>query len=319
MIYIGIDIAKAKFDSCILIEERYKHKTFDNKTSGFKALLKWLETFGTTDEFHICMEATGNYSFPLAKYLFAKEVNVSIVNPAQIKSFANSELSRNKTDKLDAALIMRFCKERNPRLWSAPSLEEERFKALYRRWDSLKTLKAQEQTRLSASLCEDVCSSIQSLIAYLDEQLEAIEAALDIIVLEHSDLKHRYELLTSIPGIAKTTAYFFLAEIDFDSFSSVSQLVAFAGLNPKHNESGTFKGRASISKVGSSRIRKALYFPAIAAKQWNPLISPLALRLESKGHTQLSIICASMRKLLHLAFGVVKSQSPFDPNYLFRT
>ena len=122
MIYVGIDIAKAKFDSAVLIQERYKHKSFDNKLSGFKALLKWITDFGTTDSLHICMEATGNYSFPLAKYLSSKDIKVSIVNPLQVKSFASSELSRNKTDKLDAALIARFCKEKKPRLWSVPNL-----------------------------------------------------------------------------------------------------------------------------------------------------------------------------------------------------
>jgi len=318
MIYVGIDIAKAKFDSSVLIAEKYKHKSFDNKSGGFKAFLKWLTSFGSTKEFHVCMEATGKFSIPLAKYLCSKAIKVSIVNPLQIKSFARSELSRNKTDKLDAALIARFCKEKHPRLWSPPHELEEKFKSLYRRWDTVKQLRAQEQTRLTGELCQDVRLSIQSMIAMFDEQLEALEAALDILVKSHPPFKHRYKLLLSISGIGKTTAYLLLAEVDFDLFQTVNQLVAFAGLNPRHNESGIFKGKSPISKIGSSRIRRGLYFPAVSAMTWNPFIKPLASRLQSKGHCQLSIICASMRKLLHLAFGVIKSDSPFDPNYLSR-
>jgi len=255
MIYIGIDIAKAKFDASVSYEDSYKHKTFNNIDSGFKALLKWLSKFGTMNEFYVCMEATGNYSFPLATYLASKTVKVSIVNPAQVKSFARSELSRNKTDKLDAALIARFCKEKQPRLWSPPSPKEKEFKALYRRLDTVKQIRAQEKTRLSGEICEVVKTAIQASIASLDEQLEVLEAALDVIVREHPVLKHRCKLLKSIPGIGKTTAYLLLAELDFDLFNNINQLVAFAGLNPKQHTSGNFKGKSPIYCSSCSKIR----------------------------------------------------------------
>ena len=315
MIYIGVDMAKAKFDVAVLVDKKYKYKTFDNKSSGFKALLKWMTVFGTTDSLHVCIEATGNYSVPLAKYLNTKDVKVSIVNPLRVKSFSRSELSRNKTDKLDAALIARFCKEKRPRLWSQPSPEQEEFKALYRRWETLKNTIAQEKTRLKSESCQSVRLSIEATIAGLTEQLDVVEAALDVIVHDYPLFKRRFKLLQSIPGIAKKTAYFLLAEIDFDLFQTVNQVVAFAGLNPEQHKSGTFKGKSTISKVGSSRIRRALYFPAIAARKYNPAIASLALRLEANGHTPLSIICAAMRKLLHQAFGLIKSDSLFDSNY----
>lgn len=319
MLYLGIDIAKAKFDASLLLEGRYKHKCFENTSQGFKRFMNWLSKFKNKDDYHACMEATNSYGFALATYLIEQGINVSIVNPAKVKAFAKSELSRNKTDKLDAALIARFCKEKAPRLWQTPSEQEESFQALYRRWDSLKSMKAQEQTRLSSERCEQVRSSIESHLAYLEQLILAAEAALDLILAEHDTFQHRFKLLISIPGIAKVTAYFFLAEVSFDLFDNVNQLVAFAGLNPKQNDSGTFKGKSPISKMGSARIRKALYMPAIAAKKFNPLIIPLAQRLELKNHPPLSIICASMRKLLHLAFGVIKSNQPFDPDFLQNT
>ena len=315
MCYLGIDIAKAKFDASLLQGNRYKHKCFDNNQQGFQKLISWLSP---QDDCHVCMEATGSYGFALARCLSERGFKVSIVNPAKIKGFATSELSRNKTDKLDAALIARFCKEKTPRLWLPPSEQEENFQALYRRLDSLKGMKAQELTRLSSERCEQVRSSIEAHIAYLDEQLDAIEAALDLIVFEHERLTCQAELLQSIPGVGKTTAYFLLAEINFEQFEHVNQLVAFAGLNPKKHNSGSFTGKSPISKMGSSRIRKALYFPAITATKFNPLIASLAQRLELKGHCKLSIICAAMRKLLHLAFGLIKNNSPFDPNFLQR-
>lgn len=316
MVYLGIDIAKAKFDVSLLKGHRYQKNCFENNLQGFQKLISWLSPLS---DCHVCMEATGSYGFALARYLTEQGLKVSMVNPAKVKGFAKSELSRNKTDKLDAALIARFCKEKTPRLWQPPSEQEENFQALYRRHESLKGIKVQELNRLSSERCEQVTTSIEAHIAYLDEQLDAIQAALDLMVLEHEGLKHKAKLLQSIPGIGKTTAYFLLAEVAFELFDHVNQVVAFAGLNPRKYDSGSFKGKSPISKVGSSRIRKALYFPAITAAKFNPLILTLAGRLEQRGHCRLSIICAAMRKLLHLAFGVIKNNTPFDPHFLLRT
>lgn len=316
MVYLGIDIAKAKFDVSLLQNHRYKHQCFDNHQQGFEKLMSWPPPI--LEDSHACME-TGSYGFALARYLCEQGLKVSIVNPAKVKGFASSELSRNKTDKLDAALIARFCKDKAPRLWQPPSEQEENFQALYRRHDSLNGIKTQELNRLSSERSEQVRSSIEAHIAYLDEQLEALKGALDLLVLEHEGLKRQAELLQSIPGVGKTTAYFLLSEVNFALFEHVNQRVAFAGLNPKQHDSGSLRGKSPISKVGSSRIRKALYFPAVTASKVNPLIAPLSQRLEQKGHARLSIICAAMRKLLHLAFGVIKNDTPFDPNYLQKT
>jgi transposase len=95
--------------------------------------------------------------------------------------------------------------------------------------------------------------------------------------------------------------------------------VTFAGLKPKTYSSGKFQGKTKISKVGSARLRKALYFPAISASQHNPLVQSLVQRLEQENKCQLFILCAVMPKLLHLAFGVLKSRKPFDPDFLNET
>ena len=312
---LAIDIAKAKFDVCELQGQNYRYHSFENHEAGFKHLLKWFDA-SDLKACHICMEATNSYGFDLAEFLYQQGFKLSLVNPASIKAFANSELSRNKTDKLDAGLMARFCAEKTPRLWHPATEYEQRFKALNRRFETLKDLKAQEQTRLNSERCADVKASLEAHIAYLDEQVQALEAALDTILKDIPELKQKCDLLRSIPGIGKITAYQLIAEIPFAQFETVNQLVAFAGLNPRQHQSGTFKGKTPISKMGSARLRKALYFPAISAMTWNPFILPLAQPLKHKGHSQLSIICAAMRKLLHLAFGVIKHNQPFDPKYL---
>jgi transposase len=123
-------------------------------------------------------------------------------------------------------------------------------------------------------------------------------------------------LLESSPGLGKVTSYCLLAEVPFEVFTHVNELVAFAGLNSEIHSSGQLQGKTKISKVGSARLRKALYFPAMAASQPKPLVHSLVQRLEQAGKCQRYILCAVMRKLLHFVFGVIKSNQRFDPHHL---
>ncbi|MBV9469790.1 MAG: IS110 family transposase, partial [Abitibacteriaceae bacterium] len=138
---------------------------------------------------------------------------------------------------------------------------------------------------------------------------------------QHPDLKNKAQLLESIPGIGAATAALLLAELgDMKQFSNARQVAAFAGLVPRLHESGTsVRGRSRLSKVGSSRLRKALYFPAITALRWNPLLKTFGQRLAQQGKSMMVIVGAAMRKLLHLAYGVLKSGLPFDPYFATRT
>jgi transposase len=155
----------------------------------------------------------------------------------------------------------------------------QEFQALYRRWETLKDTAAQEKNRLDSTHNTQVRSSIEAHLAYLRQQCEALEAALANHVQADPVLQQRYDLLETIPGIGKVSSYCLLAEVPFEVFNHVNELIAFAGLNPKVHTSGQFQGRTKISKVGSARLRKILYFPAIAACQHNPLVQPLVQRL----------------------------------------
>ena len=96
------------------------------------------------------MEATGNYGIDLADFLFGHGFRVSIVNPARVKAFAASELARNKTDKLDAALIARFCRAHVPLTWAPPAAHLRELRELVRRCDALKIMRVQELNRNQA-------------------------------------------------------------------------------------------------------------------------------------------------------------------------
>ena len=122
-VVLGVDIAKLKFDVCLIKEnQKVKHKVFANTKHGFEQLAAWLNSHQVSS-LHVCLEATGSYGEALALHLFNAGHQVSVVNPAAVKAFAASRLTRTKTDKVDAELIARFCLAQQPEAWRPPAPE----------------------------------------------------------------------------------------------------------------------------------------------------------------------------------------------------
>lgn len=314
--FLGIDLSKATFHACLLSDRAEATKVFPNTSKGFKQLTEWLKTRHATDV-RVCMEATGNYWEALAEYLQGLEHSVSVVNPARIKAFAQSELLRTKTDAVDASLIARFSKSQNPEPWIPPSPEIRVLQAFMRHYEHLKTTRAQQSVYAQSSEAAIVKSSIEAIVAALDEQIAQIERKIRQHFDDHPDLKRRRNLLTSIPGIGETTAGAILPEIPhLDRFQSAKAVAAFAGLSPRERRSGTsVHGRPRLCKTGNARIRKALYMPAIVAVRFNPVLRTFVERLLGAGKHKRLIIGAVMRKLLVLAYGVLRSGVAFNANY----
>jgi transposase len=275
----------------------------------------WLEKQGI-QKVHACLEATGNYGEDLAIYLHEAGHIVSIVNSARIKGFGQSELIRTKTDKIDAALIGRFCLAMKPGPWIPPTPAIRSLRALVRRVDSLIDMRSQEKNRISTAH-ESVIFLIKEHIAYLNQEIEKIRQQIADLIGQDPNLKRKHDLLDSIPGIGKATIPHILAELDdLEKFDHVRQLVAFIGLAPKETLSGSsIKGKPRLCKIGHARLRKALYMPALVSIQCNPVMIAFYNRLKDKGKNGKVIVCAIMRKLVHVIFGVLKSGKKYDPNY----
>lgn len=310
---LGIDIAKAKFDVALYQNGQYKHKVFENKKNGFKQLQTWLSEQGI-EKVHACMEATGALWDDLAVFMHEHSHDVSVVNPLQIKRFGEAELSRTKNDKADSKLIARYCERMKPQPWEPISKAREELRALVRRREALVNMKIQERNREDQSNSA-VQQSIKSLITFIEAEITRIDELIKSHIDNDSVLKSQKDLLKSIPGIGDTTASVVLAELPgIEKFEKVNKLVAFVGLSPREHSSGSsVRGKPTISKVGNFRLRKALYMPALIAKFRNPAVHALCERLEAKGKSSKTIICACMTKLLHIIFGVLKTQTPFDP------
>ena len=320
--FLGIDVSKKSLDVALIGDHpKPLHKVFTNDAAGHARLLAWLEQ-QSASTVHACLEATGTWAQEVALALHEAGHLVSVVNPAQTHAFARTGLKRTKTDKADALLIARFCQMHQPPAWTPLSPPVQQLQGLVRRLEHLEEMLTIENNRLGAGGVQGlVKESLEEHIEYLTQQIEKTRRQIKAHIDQNPDLKNQSHLLESIPGIGATTAALLLAELgDIKQFGSARQVAAFAGLVPRIRESGTsVRGRSRLSKVGSSRLRKSLYFPAITALRFNPLIKAFGLRLSSQGKSKMLIIGAAMRKLLHLAYGVLKSQRPFDPAFCAST
>ena len=316
---LGIDIAKAKFDVALMFDGKVKKtRVFENNATGFKALSVWLVKQDMTS-LVACMEATGTYGEALALYLFECGFTVSVVNPAQIKSFAGAQLIRTKTDKADARLIAQLCAAMQPDAWLPEPLHVRELQALVQRLAALMQMQGQEQNRFDTAPAV-VQSSITSVLSTISHEIKMVEQMIRDHIDRHPDLKGKSDLLDSIPGIGVATIARLLAFVgDVHRFSSAKALVAFVGLNPTIHQSGSsVRGKSRLSKKGNATVRRALYMPAIVARRYNPLIKAFSDRLKKAGKSNMLIIGAVMRKLLHIIYGVLKSGKPFDANYLVK-
>ena len=311
---LGIDIAKAKFAVALLTGDgKVRHKSCTNTPAGFADLAAWLQR-QQVRTVHACLEATGTYGDALATWLHDAGHVVSVVNPAIIHAYARTQLARSKTDRIDAELIARFTATQLPPPWTPPAPEIRQLQALVRRLDALQGMRTQELNRLEAGITvADVRASIEAVLANLDAQIAHVKQLIRDHLDRHPGLRAQRELLTTIPGIGETTAAVLIAELFDKSYTSARQAAAFAGLVPRIIESGTLRGRSRLSKIGPGRLRKALYLPAVAALRWNPTIRAVRARLHAAGKPPMVILGAAMRKLIHLAFGVLKSGRAYDP------
>lgn len=312
---LGIDIAKLTFDATLQTGTGEHHyQAFSNTPDGFTQLAAWLTQHGVS-QLHACMEATNVYWEALATWLHGQGHTVSVVNPARIKGHAQANMQRNKTDKLDSAVIASFCASHTPSAWQPLSEEKRRLRALVRHRDDLLQTRLQQQNRLRESSDELVRESLQAVLKTITTQLEQVERRIKEHLAAHAELRGNLDLLTAIVGIGALTAAKLLAEFaPMEQYESAKAAAADTGVTPSHFQSGTsVRRRARMSKMGNANLRAALYFPAITAIRCCPAFKAFAERLAARGKPKKVIIGAVMRKLVHIVYGVLKHRTPYDP------
>lgn len=321
MFYLGVDVSKAKLD-CLLLDSttgKVKSKSIQNTNAGFKQLIEWLAEKKAPNA-HVIMEPTGVYHEPAALALADAGLTLSLVNPAQLRQFAQGLGVKNKTDKADSAVLARYGATLKPYAWQPPSKSARHLKALLARRDAIADDLQREQNRQEAIEFavspDEVKQSIIQSISFLKAELKRLEDMIKRHIDSDPDLRGKKDLLETIPGVGERVSSNLTALFAAKTFDSAEQLAAYLGLVPVQWESGTsVRGRPRLSKAGPSHLRKLLYMPAVVARQWNPHIKSFSERLIAKGKSKMAVIGACMRKLAHLCFGVVHTGRPYDPSY----
>ena len=322
MIPLGIDIGSQTISAALIFKSQTYSLEIQNDESGFKKLQTWLETRVSLLELHATMEATSVYWKAIAVFLHALSVQVSVVNPMQIKNFARSKLSRGKTDVLDAKLIAEFTARMQPVLWHPQTQAFEEIRGLTRALDNLKRSLRRESNQLHSVLrstprVECVRVSLEFRIAFLKNQQAQLEVELERLILETPEVAADFALLKSIPGIGVVTASLLLAETRgcLKAFSGRG-ISAFAGLNPCPRESGLMKGKAVLSGLGNPRLRRGFYMAALAASRGQNRFAQMNKRLREAGKPGKVALIAVAHKILMVCVAVVRSGMPFNPRFL---
>lgn len=313
LIPLGIDIVKKTFDGALILGAKFKNKSFPNNPAGFAACAAWIEQHAKS-HVHVCLEATGIYWEALALYLVNAGHRVSVINPALAKAHAQSLGLRSKTDAIDARVLADFCREKQPAPWIAPSPSEQRLKALVLRLQGLVAMQSEEKNRLESAR-DAVRDSLITHLRWLAEEIKRLEQDIQQTLDDDPDLRDKRDLLESIPGLGERTLSVLLAYgLGQARFDNARQFAAFAGLSVREHASGSsVRAKPRLSKVGHAALRAALYMPAMVTLYKTTWGKCYRERLAGRGKPAKLIIGAMMRKLIHVAFGVLRSGKPFNP------
>lgn len=327
-VMLGVDVSKATLDAAAWQPGlgKWQARRAANGAVGARELVTWLRAKAkvTPAQIRVVLEATGPYHEEAAEAFHAAGCEVVVANPKRVRDYARGLGLLTKTDAVDARTLAGYG-EQNPafRLWTPPAAEVRLLKALVARLSAVDQDLQRENNRLEKALATAtpavVLDSLRRGIQTLQRERQRLERELDDHIDRHPGLKQDAQLLQTIPGIGATTARRLLCLLRGRAFGSARQAAAFVGLAVVMSESGTsVRSRPALSKRGDPRIRAGLYFPAIVASQHNPPLAAFYRQLVGRGKTKMAAIGALMRKLVHLAYGVLKHQTPFNANWAIK-
>jgi transposase len=315
--YAGIDVGakelvlvtRSNASSC-------KAQKFPNDAKGRARLVGKLVMLPGV---RVCMEATGVYYLNLANDLDDAGIALMVLNPKASYNFARALMKNSKNDAVDAETLAQYVERMDFVPWIRPTKEKIALRSLSRRIESLTKQKAAAKNHLHALTSSQetpkvVLKDVKKGISQLEKRIEMLSKETRSFIKKHPELEHVFQLLTSIKGIASTSAIALMGELLLlPQGLSNREWVKFAGLDPCSFTSGSsVHKKEKLSKTGNYHIRSALYMPALCATQHDPYVKAYSQHLIANGKEPLQALCAVMRKLLHAIHGMLRYNKPFD-------
>jgi transposase len=322
--WLSIDVAKLTLAVALQIEGRKRafEREFDNDAKGLARLVQWLSERGAgLAQLTVVMEATGVYHESVAQLLHDSGCRVIIANPARVRDYARGIGLLHKTDKVDTRALLRYGQEKASELvaWTPPPSEVRTLRALYGRLAAVQEdLQREENRRQQALIAQQpvlVIDSLDSSVQHLQQQCRGLQRAIEDHFDQHPPLKEQRKLLQSIPSIGAVSGDLLLCLLLSHQFKNARQAAAFCGLIPRTYQSGTSVHKpGKLTKQGDAFLRAKLYMPAVVALKHNARLRKVYDHLLQAGKCKLSALCAIMRHLVHIAYGVLKHKSPYNPD-----
>jgi len=306
-VHVGIDVAKAKLDVCLL--PGGQTLSVGNDDDGIAQIIALLKQHSVA---LVLLEATGRYERRVASELLEADLPVAVVNPRQTRDFARALGKLAKTDTIDARTLAQFAQLGHARLCEKQPQNRTLLDDLVTRRRQVTAMMAMEKTRAQIPQDKRTRAMIAKVIRVLEQQREDLDRRIAQLIESDDDWKNKRDLLSSVPGVGPVTASGLVADLPELGTLNRQQIAALVGVAPINRDSGTLRGKRSIFG-GRASVRCALYMAAFCAMKFNPVIRRFAERLRAAGKPFKVIVVAAMRKLLTILNVMLKENRPWDP------
>jgi transposase len=304
--YVGVDVSKDRLDVHVLPEGA----AFAVARDG-KGLAELVERLSALQPQRIAVEATGGFETIVAAALAGASLPLVIVNPAQVRHFAQALGRRAKTDPIDASMIARFVEATKPDLRELPDEATQLLADLVARRRQIIEMIVAERNRECVAV-RRIRKSIARLIAALEKELSEIDAEIDASVRGSPAWREKEDLLASVPGVGPITARTLIAELPELGTLDGKRIASLAGLAPFTRQSGQWTGKAMIAG-GRKSVRSALFLASLVACRHNPVLKAFRQRLIDAGKAKMLVVIAAARKLLTILNAILRDKQPWRP------
>jgi transposase len=308
-VVVGIDVAKDKVDACI--RALGLRQTFPSTTQGHRKLVAWLRKHQVNKA---VMEASGGYERAWARVLREAGIEVRIVDPKRVRSFALSAGRLAKNDAIDAEMIAWFAETFSEAPSQLHDAAREELQALVKARLDLIDFRMRLVSQSEHAAPGLVQKAHAHILKSLASEIAKLEAAISAKIKSTPDFAERAEIIESVPGFAQTSSANLVAGMP--ELGQVSDEIAAAliGVAPYDDDSGKRRGERHI-KGGRRWVRNAIYMPCVgAATQNNPVLKAYYQRLLAKGKEPKVAIIACMRKLIVILNTMIARRQKWDPS-----
>jgi transposase len=304
-IYVGIDVSKDRLD--VHVQPTGEAFAVARDGEGLAALVERLKPLAPR---LVAVEATGGFEMTVAAAVAGAALPLAVVNPAQVRHYAQALGRQAKTDRIDAEVIARFAAATRPEPRALPDEATQALAELVTRRRQIITMMVAERQR-ATRLPKRLKRSCERVVRVLEKELAALDLDIDTTVRGSPAWRAKEDLLASVTGVGDITARTLIADLPELGTLDRRQIAALVGVAPFTRQSGQWRGKAFIAG-GRSNVRAALFLATMAAVRHNPTIRAFRQRLLAKGKPKMVAMVACMRKLLTILNAILRDQTPWQ-------